>query len=141
MKYTNEQYRLMDRIKSGIIWDDLEEQEQEILRYLDDEKIAESRAYIQDGLWVLSQKGQAILQTRQDELRVREDVAKKESEEYSEQKRQQRFENKISVLNLIAPFVTFVLGVIVEHFTEITLAVWHFFTDVGAWIASLWHHM
>lgn len=37
--------------------------------------------------------------------------------EQAEQKAQQRFQNKISVLQVLVPAVTFVLGLIVEHFT------------------------
>lgn len=137
MNYTKKHYKLMEQLQSGVIWNDLDKQEQEILRYLDDKKIAEPRAYIQDGLWELSQKGRAILQSRQDELRDQEDAANKEAKEYSEQKRQQRFENKISVWNLIAPLVMFVLGVLVEHFAAVTMAIWNGFIGVCEWIASL----
>lgn len=37
----------------------------------------------------------------------------------AKQERQQRFENKISVLNLFVPLITFVLGLIVENRFEI----------------------
>ena len=75
MKYTNEQYRLMERLQSGVIWDDLDEQEQDILRYLDCEKISEPRAYIQDGLWVLSQEGQTVLETHRHDTKSAEEQA------------------------------------------------------------------
>lgn len=37
----------------------------------------------------------------------------------SKQESQQRFDNKISVASLLIPFVTFILGLLVDHYTNI----------------------
>lgn len=37
----------------------------------------------------------------------------------AERKKQQSFENKISIANVLVPFVTFILGVFVEHWAGI----------------------
>ena len=50
---------------------------------------------------------------------IRLDELTDKSEEKAENKAQQRFENKISVLNLLIPLVTFALGVVVEHYVSI----------------------
>lgn len=40
-----------------------------------------------------------------------------ECDKEAERKRQQRFENKISVASVLVPFITFFIGLVVEHFT------------------------
>ena len=127
MKYTNEQYRLMERLQSGIIWDDLDEQEQEILRYLDDEKIAEPRAYIQGGLWVLSQKGQAILQTHEAELTAKEELIKQEQEQATKQTAEQKAAQKSErAFQIFLVLLGAIIGLLVSNLERLV-----------AWISSL----
>ncbi|MGI5897097.1 MAG: hypothetical protein ACOX6U_09095 [Oscillospiraceae bacterium] len=40
-----------------------------------------------------------------------------ECDKETERKRQQRFENKVSIASVLVPFLTFFIGLIVEHFT------------------------
>lgn len=47
-----------------------------------------------------------------------EQIQEKRTKE-SKQESQQRFDNKISVASLLIPFVTFVLGLLVDHYTNI----------------------
>lgn len=42
---------------------------------------------------------------------------KQELDEKAERKKQQSFQNKLSVANILVPFVTFFLGVMVEHWS------------------------
>ena len=58
--------------------------------------------------WALTVEGE-------DALLDFENMRQKESDK----KRQQRFENKISVLQVLVSLVTFILGLIVEHFSGI----------------------
>ena len=51
-----------------------------------------------------------------------------EHNKQAEEKRQQRFQNKISVLNLLVPFITFILGLLVEYFSGIV-----------CWFTNLFH--
>lgn len=55
--------------------------------------------------WAVTPAGQAALQ-------LFEEVA----QQHAEDKRQRRFQNKISVLNALVPLATFLLGLIVEHY-------------------------
>lgn len=48
-----------------------------------------------------------------------EQYFKDRAHDYAEHKRQQRFQNKISVASVLVPFITFILGVIAEHFGNI----------------------
>lgn len=45
----------------------------------------------------------------------------------AENKRQQRFQNKIAILNVLVPIITFFIGIFVEHFTNIVGLVISFF--------------
>ena len=56
MDYTSEQYALMERLESGLLYQNLTEKEQEILRYLDESSLTQPRAYIEDGYYELSQE-------------------------------------------------------------------------------------
>lgn len=46
----------------------------------------------------------------------------------TERKRQQRFQNKVSVLNVLVPLITFFLGLIVEYYAGLI-----------SWVSSLFH--
>lgn len=46
-------------------------------------------------------------------------LLEKEANKQAENKSNQRFQKQISVLNLLVPLITFILGLIVEHFTEL----------------------
>lgn len=132
MRYTEAQYAMMERLLDGVDRDALSAREKDIITFLDGEGIAEPRAYVQEGLWVITQKGEAILELHRVELQSRDEQAKKEAEQEAKNERQQRFENKISVLNLLVPLITFVIGLFVEHFAHIIPAVGAFFQWVGS---------
>ena len=44
---------------------------------------------------------------------------KNEAENKSQQEKQQRFDNKISILSVLVPFISFILGLVVEHYADI----------------------
>lgn len=119
MDFTAGQYAVMEKLDKGLHFDALPESEKEIVNYLSRQNIVQPRAQIADDYMELSQKGKQILHAHYAELQARYEKAKKEAEDHAEQKRQQAFENKMSVLNFVAPLVTFVLGILVEHFASI----------------------
>lgn len=45
--------------------------------------------------------------------------AQEERNQDAEKKRQQRFDNKISVASVLIPSITFVIGILVEHYTDL----------------------
>jgi hypothetical protein len=49
----------------------------------------------------------------------------KELQETAENKAQQRFQNKIAVAQVLVPLVTFILGLIAEHFCGIIEFLFH----------------
>ena len=52
-----------------------------------------------------------------DEGRLALAAMNQELDEKAERKKQQSFQNKLSVANILVPFVTFFLGVMVEHWS------------------------
>lgn len=44
---------------------------------------------------------------------------KKEREQDAKNERQQRFDNKISIASILVPLVTFIFGLLIEHFTSL----------------------
>lgn len=148
MEYTAQQYALMESLKSGLIYDDQAPEIQDILRYLQDQGIAQPKAYIEDGYYELSEDGKRILEdhrhkllaakieTRRQlqELRDREEEkqlarqeqqmkesqeAAKEARDEAKQEKQQRFENKIAIANLLVPLITYIFGLLTEHYAGI----------------------
>ena len=55
----------------------------------------------------------------------------KERRKEAEDKRQQRFQNQVSVAQVLIPLVTFILGLVVEHYAGLVSALSEF---LGRWI-------
>ncbi|MBP3936440.1 MAG: hypothetical protein IK954_02510 [Clostridia bacterium] len=51
--------------------------------------------------------------------RIAYETAKEEREKQTQNKRQQRFNNKISVASVLIPCITFILGIVIGHFSGI----------------------
>lgn len=96
MKYAKEHYKFMERLSKGIIADDLSDQELEILQFLDNEGIAAPKAHIQDGLWLLSPRGQAIFQSAQPKVK---------HQQYPGDKLKKRKVNWVSVFNALISII------------------------------------
>lgn len=101
MEFTAEQYAVMEKLSSHLIWDSLDPPEKHILLYFDTEKIAEPRAYIEEGLWVLSEKGKRILAAHHSDLEAREQAAQNKAREKAEQESQQRSERSFQIRLMI----------------------------------------
>lgn len=63
-------------------------------------------------------------------LEALQDFQKRQENE-AEAKRQQRFQNQISIAQALIPLVTFVLGLVVEHYSGLVSGLAEFF---GRWI-------
>lgn len=102
MDYTNEQYAVMKRLHKGVDFSSLSRKEQEIITYLDGQGIAEPRAYIRDGYYVLSQSGEQVLAAHQKEVAEKaarqrmaaEAEAREARQRESDREQQQRQEDK-----------------------------------------------
>lgn len=119
MDYTDEQYAIIERLEAGLNYWNLSEDQQWFLRYLQDEGIAQPRADIADGHYLLTEFGKRILFARVErQLKESQESAKIASDE-AKQEKQQCFENKIAIANLLIPLITYILGIFTEHYAGI----------------------
>lgn len=149
MDYTDEQYDLMEKLSKRVMWDNLSSDEQELISYLDGEKIARPRADIEDGLWTLSPDGERVLaahrqkvraakiQTqrelealreqesiRQENIRREKEKEQKRAEEISCEKAdrdaEKRADRKFQIaLAFLNFFLAFLAGIVIEYFAGI----------------------
>ena len=78
MEYTDEQYALMESLEKGLNYWQLPEEQKWTLRYLQDEGIAQPRADISDGYYLLTEPGKRILSERRRKLRFAEIETRRE---------------------------------------------------------------
>lgn len=112
MDYSPNQYAILQRLEAGLLYDELTEEEREVLRYLDQTGLAQPRADIQDGYYIISQAGARALTAKRSELQKSEKAA----QQYAEQKEHRDFQKKIAILTSLISFVSFLSGVILERF-------------------------
>ena len=112
MQYTEEQYAMLAQIEPGILWTDLSQEELFTYYYLDREGLVQPREDLRPDLLTLSEHGKRVLH----DFRQRQNQLKEEAEKKAEAKRQQRFENKLSVANLLISLVSFFAGILLEYF-------------------------
>ena len=139
MEYTDEQYAIIERLEAGLNYWNLPEDQQWILRYLQDEGIAQPRADIADGHYLLTELGKRILKSYQKDSLVRAENIRREQEEKREQlqqiaadkaerKAEKRAEHVFQIfLALLQALLSFVAGLFVEHFTGIAELIIEFF--------------
>ena len=132
MDYTDEQYTIIKRLEAGLNYWNLSEDQQWILRYLQDEGIAQPRADIADGHYLLTEFGKRILKSYQKKSLVRAENIRREQEDKREQlqqiaadkaerKAEKRAEHVFQIfLALLQALLSFVAGIFVEHFTGIS---------------------
>ena len=82
-----------------------------------------SGSYVQ-----LEQSGAELLVSLQKEAKERLQLAEKEAKQHAEEKRQKKFSNVLAIAAIFEHLIVFILGVLVEHHTQLF-----------AWIASLFH--
>lgn len=138
MTYTDEQYALMEMLEAGLTWvfhGPGHEYEDDMLRYLIGEGIAEPHVDIKGNYYTLSNSGRAVLAAfRKDKAAKAEQQAKdadaeatrlkERAEDRADEERRHRAQNKIAV---IMPILTFALGVIAQYFGRIVEFVIEFF--------------
>lgn len=115
MNYTGEQLKLLATFENGRLVQELTEQELYVYRFLMEQGLLQPRADIEDGWHLLSEKGKTVLECRQTKLQMLQKIADKDAEK----KRNQRLHNNLEIVNTILPVVTFILGLLVDHFANI----------------------
>ena len=105
MNYTDEQYAMLERFEPGLNIDKLTEDELPIYWFLMEQKLLQPRYDLEDGLNYLSETGKCVLAEHREHL----NLLQKEADKDAKQEKQQRFENKISVANLLISLISFFL--------------------------------
>lgn len=82
MRYTPEQYALLETFEKGRLVQKLSEEELYTYHFLMDEKLLQPRADIEDGFHLLSEQGKCILE----EQRLRKQNIEQKARELAEQK-------------------------------------------------------
>lgn len=112
MIYTEAQYEILARIEPGTFWPLFTQEELITVHYLDREGLLQPREDLQADYLTLSEHGKRVLA----DYRTRQEQFRKETEKETSEKRQQRFENKLSVANLFVSLISFVIGILLEYF-------------------------
>lgn len=76
----------------------------------------------------LEQPGAELFLSLQNEAKERLQLAEKEAKQHSEEKRQQKFSNVLAIAAIFEHLIVFILGVLVEHRTQLV-----------SFLASLFH--
>lgn len=142
MDYTNDQYNLMGRLRHGVSWHRISQEDRWILEYFLEEKIARPRPDIQQDRYDLTEYGKRILTTYLNQQRskyektnaerlVHEENVRREEEreqkqldqiaaDKAERKAEQRTDRVFQImLTLLSSLLSFILGLAVEHYAGI----------------------
>ena len=139
MEYTPEQYAMLERFEKGLNIEGMEEEELRVYWFLIDQGLLQPRADIEDGLHFLSEKGKIALFRYHDALSKAEEQARNASEKEAKEEKQQRFNNKIAIANLLISLVSFFVGLSVEFYVGIYARVVEWWPKLASWLSGLFH--
>ena len=108
---TRRQIEILEMCIDGVRLYSLEGTDRGVILYLESEGLCYTKA-LSDPIHQITQKGRAALEE-----------AYQAAEQKAKDERQQRFDNKISIANVLVPLVTFLLGLVIEHYTGIVRLV------------------
>ena len=108
---TRRQIEILEMCIDGVRLYRLEGTDRGVILYLESEGLCYTKA-LSDPIYQITQKGRAALEE-----------AYQAAEQKAKDERQQRFDNKISIANVLVPLVTFLLGLVIEHYTGIVRLV------------------
>lgn len=126
MDYTNDQYVLMERLDSGLRFDKLKADEQDIIRYLDSIGLVQPRAQIAADYMELSQQGKCVLAARRDRISSLEQQTEQKAREHAEQKADQHSERAFQIFLV---FLGYALGLLTDNLGPIIGFFARFFCD------------
>ena len=104
---------MLERFRSGGTFTEWESPDGDLMRYLLSTGHIRSDCRISQDFYKATEAGLAYLAALEQEVKDR-----------TARERQQRFQNQISVAQVLVPAITFVLGLVVEHFSGIVGALW-----------------
>lgn len=99
-----EQIQMLKRALNGVDLRPCTQEEKDIVRFLQAQGLCEKSASLNQTIMYASQAGKAYLSSQEEILK-----------QQAKNERQQRFDNKISVLSVLVPLITFLIGILLEH--------------------------
>ena len=133
MYYTPDHYAMLERFEHGLNIDTLSENELDTYQFLMQQNLLQPRYDLEDGLNYLSETGKCVLAEHREHL----NLLQKEADKDAKQEKQQRFENKISVANLLISLISFFVGISAEFYIGIYSRVVEWWPTVEAWFLDL----
>ena len=131
MKYTDKQYKMMERLEYGVYWEwFVNLQEDDVVRFLRQESLCETREDIASNLICLSQKGKSVLETYRQECNENAQIAaekhRQEIQRIKERKQERRDKWFIAIFSTCFGYV---LRLCVENAQVISV----FFRNLFHW--------
>ena len=133
MYYTPDHYAMLERFEHGLNIDTLSENELDTYQFLMHQNLLQPRYDLEDGLNYLSETGKCVLAEHREHL----NLLQKEADKDAKQEKQQRFENKISVANLLISLISFFVGISAEFYIGIYSRVVEWWPKLEAWVSGL----
>ena len=133
MYYTPDHYAMLERFEHGLNIDILSENELDTYQFLMQQNLLQPRYDLEDGLNYLSETGKCVLAEHREHL----NLLQKEADKVAKQEKQQRFENKISVANLLISLISFFVGISAEFYIGIYSRVVEWWPKLEAWFLGL----
>lgn len=133
MYYTPDHYAMLERFEHGLNIDTLSENELDTYQFLMQQNLLQPRYDLEDGLNYLSETGKCVLAEHREHL----NLLQKEADKDAKQEKQQRFENKISVANLLISLISFFVGISAEFYIGIYSRVVEWWPKLEAWVSGL----
>ena len=137
MRYTPDHYAMLERFEHGLNIDTLSENELEIYWFLMQQNLLQPRYDLEDGLNYLSETGKCVLTEHRDNLQKAEQETRQLAEKNAKEEKQQRFENKISVANLLISLASFFVGISAEFYIGIYSRAVEWWPKLEAWFLGL----
>lgn len=113
---SSNEYALLERLKNDIVYSTLDHDEKKLVVTLCNDKFCDVRREKNEWVYHISERGVALLEARQEKL-----------QEHAAAERQKRFENKLGIASVAISALTFLLGLLTEHFFGIIQAILRLF--------------
>jgi DNA-binding PadR family transcriptional regulator len=132
------QKTMLRKTSNGILWEDLTEDQQDALRYLDELGLTTARVDLGDDLWLLTEKGKAALAELTALEEQTEQESQKQTNEKEEQTTEKRRERRFRILEIFlsaflgAVFANLdrIIAFLVKWLPKIWGAIWEWFVSL-----------
>lgn len=122
------QKAMLKKMKNGVFWAALTDDQREAVRYLDQIGLATARVDLKDGLWMLTEKGKSVLSGLKSMTEQAEQESQKHTKEKEEQTTEKRRERRFRILEI---FLSAFLGAVFANLDRIIVFL-------VKWLPKIW---